>query len=401
MSATNGHVLGDVASFVRGITFTPEDLKPPFEEGTAVCMRTKNVQVNLDELDLIAVPKEFVRRKEQYLSEGDLLVSSANSWNLVGKCCWVPKLDYEATAGGFISILRADRKKVDPRYLYHWFAAPQTQHEVRLCGRQTTNISNLNYERCLNLPIPLPNLEEQKRIAAILDKADAIRRKRQEARFGTRDFMQSLFDSMFGQPLSNPHQWPVQALEDVIAEGTSVSYGIVQCGPEVKDGIPYIRTSDMTNEVLGPIGAFSRTAKEIAAKYQRSTVRTGDLVFANRASIGAIVEVPDYLDGANLTQGTTRIAPGPDVHRHYLMWLFRSAQMQQWLDRAAKGVTFREVTMGRLRETPIPVPPMEIQNEFSRRYEQALRLAEHWEIAEKEAKDLFNSLVQRAFKGEL
>ena len=175
MSETNGHTLGDVASFIRGITFTPDDVTLPFEKGTAVCMRTKNVQADLDEDDLIAIPKSFVRRTEQYLTEGDMLVSSANSWNLVGKCSWVPKLDYEATAGGFISILRADRKQVDPRYLYHWFAAPRTQHEVRLCGRQTTNISNLNYERCLNLPIPLPKLEEQKRIAALGQKAKNLK----------------------------------------------------------------------------------------------------------------------------------------------------------------------------------------------------------------------------------
>ena len=207
MNATNFHALGDVASFIRGITFTPEDVKQPFEVGSVVCMRTKNVQVDLDEEDLTAIPKEFVRRKEQYLTEGDLLISSANSWNLVGKCCWVPKLNYEATAGGFISILRADREEVDPRYLYHWFAAPKTQHEVRLCGRQTTNISNLNYERCLNLFIPLPKLEEQKRIAATLDKADAIRRKRYEQLRELKNFIESTFFKMFGHPEINNFRW--------------------------------------------------------------------------------------------------------------------------------------------------------------------------------------------------
>ena len=109
--------LGDVAQFIRGIAFKPDDKIDVEMPGAVVCMRTKNVQENLDQDDLIAVPDSFVRRKEQYLREGDILVSTANSWELVGKGCWVPKLKYRATAGGFISILRSNIEKVDSRYL--------------------------------------------------------------------------------------------------------------------------------------------------------------------------------------------------------------------------------------------------------------------------------------------
>jgi type I restriction enzyme S subunit len=104
--------LGAVARFIRGITFKPEDKVSPGSEGSAVCMRTANVQTDLDQSDLIAIPVDLVKREEQFLKEGDILVSTANSWNLVGKCSWVPKLAYAATAGGFISILRADPRRV-------------------------------------------------------------------------------------------------------------------------------------------------------------------------------------------------------------------------------------------------------------------------------------------------
>jgi len=191
--------LGEVISFIRGVTFTPEDQVEPFSEGSTVVMRTKNVQVaGLDQSDLIAVPSGFVRRKEQALREGDILVSSANSWELVGKASYVPKLTYEATAGGFISIVRAKETRVDSRYLYHWVACPATQHKIRHCGRQTTNISNLDVGRFQDLKIPLPPLPEQKRIAAILDKADAIRRKRQQAIQLADDFLRAVFLDMFG-----------------------------------------------------------------------------------------------------------------------------------------------------------------------------------------------------------
>lgn len=172
--------LSSVATFIRGITFKPEELIEGDTEGAVACMRTKNVQVDLDESDILYVPKHLVKREEQFLQPNDMLVSTANSWELVGKSSWVPTLNYRATAGGFISILRANHTKVVPRYLFHWFTSPVIQSRVRHCGRKTTNISNLSYEQCLSIEIPIPPLPEQRRIADILDKADAIRRKRQE-----------------------------------------------------------------------------------------------------------------------------------------------------------------------------------------------------------------------------
>jgi type I restriction enzyme S subunit len=101
--------LGDVARFVRGITFKPTDVVPLDTPGSVDCMRTKNVQAELDATDVWAVEASLVKRKDQFLISGDTLVSSANSWNLVGKCCWIPELGRPTSFGGFISVLRANR----------------------------------------------------------------------------------------------------------------------------------------------------------------------------------------------------------------------------------------------------------------------------------------------------
>lgn len=193
--------LGEVVNYIRGITFKPEDVCAPGTTDSVVCMRTKNIQADLDESDLIAVDQRFAKRDEQMLGEGDILISSANSWNLVGKAVYAPKLSYRATAGGFISIVRADISKLDPRYLYHWITTDKTQALIRRCGRQTTNISNLSSSQFLDLEIPLPTLGEQKRIAAILDKADSLRRKRQQAISLADDFLRTVFIDMFGDPV--------------------------------------------------------------------------------------------------------------------------------------------------------------------------------------------------------
>ena len=94
--------LGEISRFVRGITFKPSDVLGPHERDVEAVgvMRTKNVQAELDQSDVMRVPMAMVKRGDQILQAGDTLISSANSWNIVGKCCWVPHLDEPAAIGG-------------------------------------------------------------------------------------------------------------------------------------------------------------------------------------------------------------------------------------------------------------------------------------------------------------
>lgn len=85
--------LGDVASFIRGITFKPDDVIPLNTPGSIACLRTKNVQSELDLTDVWAVPASFVKGEDRITREGDMVMSTANSWNLVGKVSWIPKLE--------------------------------------------------------------------------------------------------------------------------------------------------------------------------------------------------------------------------------------------------------------------------------------------------------------------
>ena len=173
--------LADVSEFIRGITFKPDDVVDLSTPNAIGCMRTKNVQYDLDENDVWGIDKAFVRNKSQMLKHGDLLISSANSWNLVGKACWIPDLPYESTFGGFVTVLRANPSAMHPRYLYYWFTADRTQQLLRSFGQQTTNISNLNLSRCSNMMIRLPSIFEQERIVEQLDRIDKMRIKHEKA----------------------------------------------------------------------------------------------------------------------------------------------------------------------------------------------------------------------------
>lgn len=251
-----------------------------------------------------------------------------------------------------------------------------------------------------NISVPLPPLPEQRRIAEVLDRAEALRAKRRAALAQLDNLTQAIFIEMFGDPVINPKGWPIRPLQDVVKTGTIVTYGIVQAGEEFPGGVPYIRTGDIVDgEIV--VGGLRHTKPEIAAKFERSRVEMGDIVMSIRATVGTTALVPKELDGANLTQGTAKIAPGELSDRNYLLSFLREAGTQNWISRQVKGATFREITLTRLRELPVLLPPLDLQRSFARRAAvvEKLKAAQRASLAQLDA--LFASLQLRAFRGEL
>ena len=151
-----------------------------------------------------------------------------------------------------------------------------------------------------------------------------------------------------------PEDWEVRSLQDLCKE--EITYGIVQCGPHVPSGIPYIRVSDMDGPILDTEKMLC-TSSQIASRFRRSEVRHGDIVYALRGRLGDVRSVPLDLDGANLTQGTARISPGLSVHSPFLLWALRNPEVVLRACAESKGTTFMEITLSDLRQIKIAVPP--------------------------------------------
>lgn len=382
--------LGDVASFVRGITFKPGDVVPVGSPGSVACMRTKNVQSELDLSDVWGIPESFVKRANQYLLTGDLLVSSANSWNLVGKCCSVPQLQWPATFGGFISVLRGDSLQIDARYLYHWFSSPRIQATVRSFGQQTTNISNLNVDRCLRLGLPLPSLPEQRRIGAILDKADALRAKRRAALAQLDILTQSIFLDMFGDPATNPKGWPVGVLR---------SLGRVTTGgtpPRAKEGmfdgaIPFITPGDL--ESNQPI---KRTVTDAGAEASRTVDAGATLVCCIGATIGKIGKSTVR---SAFNQQINAVEWGERMHAEYgcAVMRFFKPTITAW----GSSTTLPILKKSSFERIEIPVPPVTDQQEFALRMERVEHVRTIHRGALSTSNELFSALQAMAFRGSL
>ncbi|UUS56991.1 restriction endonuclease subunit S [Acinetobacter sp. YH16040_T] len=363
--------LGDVADFIRGITYKPNDLVENFSEGSTVCMRTANVQVQLKQDDLLSVPVNLVKNEDKFLIEGDILVSTANSWNLVGKCCWIPKLEYSATAGGFISILRANQEKLDQRYLYHWFNSPNTQLLARNCGRQTTNISNMDLERCLSIKIPLPPLAEQRRIASILDQADELRQKRQQAIEKLDQLLQATFIDMFGDPVSNPKGWEVLKWGDAlkIINGKNQKAVLDQNGTFPICG---------SGGVMGYANEWLTPAQSVIIG-RKGNINKPILMFENFWNV-------DTAFG---------LVPNKDLLKvDYLFWFCHFFNFEQ----LNKTVTIPSLTKSDLLNIKIPIPPLEKQLYFSNICDQTRKLKSKMELKDL---NLFSSLQNQAFSGTL
>jgi hypothetical protein len=152
-----------------------------------------------------------------------------------------------------------------------------------------------------------------------------------------------------------PREWEILPLEACVRPEASITYGIVQAGPHVPGGVPYIRTGDMSGDRL-TLNGLLRTSPRIAGSYHRSRVGTGEIVCAIRATVGKVLEVPPQLNDANFTQGTARISPGPALDARFLLWAMRGPAVQRQFELSTKGTTFQEITLARLRRILIPRP---------------------------------------------
>jgi type I restriction enzyme S subunit len=398
MSSAECTQLGEVARLIRGVTFIPQELVSVGAPGSAVCFRTANIQADLDQSDLIAVPDKVIRRSEQRLRSGDLLVSSANSWNLVGKCVAVPDLPYDATAGGFISILRPRTDRVDPQYLYLWLSSPGVQHRVRQCARQTTNIANLSVERFLELTLLLPPLPEQRRIAATLVKGDVIRRKQRERMRLPDQLLRSAFIKMFGDPMLNPSGWeiaPLGLLTSKIGSGATPKGG----GAVYKEsGTSLIRSLNVRNGAFA-IKNLAYIDDEQASALSNVEVFEDDVLLnITGASVARVCRAPASVLPARVNQHVCIIRTISNLLPHYLEHVLLSQGTKaKLLQIASSGATRQAITKAALQQLPIPLPPLGLQQEFSLLVKRTEGLRSSYEAARRETEVLYTAMQQSAF----
>ena len=169
--------LGEISRFERGVAFPTSEKSTDPRPGYIACLRTKNVQGEIDWSDLWFVPAQYAKTPAKQVQQDDILISTANSFNLVGKVARVRSVPVPSTFGAFIGVLRASG--IDASFLHYRLGSPDFQSELRGAASQTTNIANISSSKMLDLRLNVPPLNEQRRI---VDKLDAIFARTRAAR---------------------------------------------------------------------------------------------------------------------------------------------------------------------------------------------------------------------------
>ncbi len=306
----------------------------------------------------------------------------------VGSVTYAPRGGWAIDTTFFIE--RLVPQKCELRYLYYALAqANLARHTI------TTSIPGLSRGDIYRTRIPLPAPAEQRRIADILDKADAIRRKRKEAVALTEDLLRSAFLKMFGNPVTNLKRWPVRLLGRLGELDRGRSRHRPRNDPALLGGRhPLIQTGEVAN-CDGVIRSYEQTYSEFGLAQSRMWP-AGTLcitIAANIAKTGILAFdacFPDSVVG---------FTPGPNVTTEYIQYWM--SFLQPILERQAPQVAQKNINLEILRALGAPTPPLDLQRTFSRFVTQIRRTRARMHLSFESADALFCSLTARAFRGKL
>lgn len=378
---------------------TPRGGKKSYKSEGVTLVRSMNVHLGRFKQDNLVFLDDAQAAKldNVALEPDDVLLNITGA--SVARCSMLDNSLLPARVNQHVCILRADQKKLHPEFLMRYLTSAETQMRLlKIAGAGATReaITKGDIEK---FPIPLPPLAEQKRIAAILDAADKLRAKRREAIAQLDTLLQSTFLDMFGDPVTNPMGWEEKTMVDIVDAERPVTYGILKPGPDIQNGIPYVRVVDIKNErVL--VDQLRKTTSEIAHQYRRSKLVTGDLLMSIRGHVGRMAIVPESADGANITQDTARLAV-EGATADFVMQYLTTQQIKNFMDRRTKGIAVRGINLGDVKKIPVFLPPIKMQKQFTS-FSENVRLQQasmnrHY----RGLNLLFSSLQQRAFNGTL
>jgi len=307
-------------------------------------------------------------------------------------------INKDGLKGGIASSLVLLRAKEDLQinYLKHYLNSPRMKRLITKSdnGSSQPNLSGANVKK---FKIPLPPLDQQKKIAAILDAADAYRQKTKALIEKYDELTQSLFLDMFGDPVSNPKGWKVSSLGDIcdVRDGTHDS-------PKyVNDGYALVTSKNIKKGklVLDDINYVSKDDYDKINK--RSRVNKGDILMPMIGTIGNPLIVDMEVNFAIKNVALIKKSVKQIVNTEIIYFLLAGHYLQWYSSKNNKGGTQKFLSLGDIRKMPIIIPNDKLQNQFAERVQAIEAQKAQAQASLAQAEDLFNSLLQRAFKGEL
>ena len=374
--------LGEMVDFVGG--GTPSKDESLFWGGDIPWVSVKDLKSKVinETIDTIT-PQGVEGSSTRVIEKGALIIATRMA---VGKAVI---LGVDAAINQDLKAVRI-KGELDRDYLFYFLKQAAPYFERVSTG---ATVKGIKLEHLRNLEIPLPPLEEQKRIAGILDEADRVRKKTQALIDKYDELAQSLFLDMFGDPVTNPKGWEVKPLE-MLAKVVRGSSPRPAGDPRYFNGsVPRLMVSDLTRDGMFVRAMTDSLTVEGAAKSR--PMKKGQLVMAVSGNPG----LPAILaEDCCIHDGFAGFRDlSSDFDPRFLYFHFRL--VQKATASQADGAIFQNITTNTIRNLSIPVVPMQLQQKFINEVglinDQKELVQSGFEL------QLFNALLQKAFKGEL
>jgi len=339
------------------------------------------------------------RNSKKRIQRGDtLILNAAHSATHVASKTFFAEADVEgAMATGEWLMIRPNLKLIDAKFLTHWI----NSQKVRTTLREMAKGIHLYPKDVAGLQIPIPPLEEQKRVAAVLDKADALRGWRMESLELTEHLLKSVFIHMFGDPATNPKDWETHSLEELCDR-------IVDCPhstPVYSDtttGFYCVRSSDIQNGKLDLASARYVSETVFTERVARHEPMASEVIYTREGGrLGFAAQVPR---GKRICLGQRMMlfkAKEKVATNAFLANLLNSESFRRKVLNLVGGGAAPRINIKDLRTVVVYLPPFELQQRFESFSEALVEEELALEQAGIQTRRLFNSLERRAFQGEL
>jgi type I restriction enzyme, S subunit len=351
---------------------------------------------------------------DDYIYEGEHLLVAEDGANLLARAT---PIAFRATGRFWVNNhahILSFNGKADLRFLERYLSTVDLKPYVTGSAQPKLNRTNLD-----RIEVPLPSLSEQKRIAGILDAADALRAKRREALAQLDTLLQSTFLDMFGDPVERPgvtevpDGWSYETIADIASDEKYSCVG----GPFGSDltskdyvdepGVPVIRGGDLaTDNVNMREDQFVFVTNEKAASLSRNMAFRGDVVVSQRGArlAGQVALIPENsaYERYVVSQSQMKVTLNPErVLATYLITYMRSPKGTREMESRTISTGVPHINLGILKKFPVPVPPLELQQEFTRVVDSVEQQKAQMVAHLTKLDSLFASLQSRAFNGEL
>ena len=340
--------------------------------------------------------------KEWLLSRGDILFSHINSVEHIGKCAVYQGTPAKLVHGMNLLCLRSDTAKLLPDFGIHLIRGKEFRARLSNFINKAVNQASVSISNLKTIPVMVPPLTEQRRIAEILGQAEALRTKRRAALAQLKSLTNSIFFDFFGDPIVNEKDWPRVRLGD---QTSKIGSGSTPTGGEKaykSEGISFIRSLNVRDSEFDfrDLAFIDDTQ---AAKLSGVVVQIDDVLLnITGASVARVCRAPSSVLPARVNQHVAIIRPKEGLNPVFLEQFLLVPQIKRHLLRIGEsGATREAITKGQIELFEIICPPLAVQHEFARRIYvvERLKTVQRTSLAEMDA--LFASLQHRAFHGQL